>query len=54
MILLVKYREAFSCRDEIGNCLKIEVGLQVIGIVPFFIRSFQIKEDKPMTNREMQ
>ena len=28
--LLVKYREAFSLRDEIGTCPNIEVDLQVI------------------------
>ena len=28
--LLVKYREAFCLRDEIGTCPKIEVDLKVI------------------------
>ena len=42
--MLVKYREAFSLRDEIGTCSNIEVYLHVIDTSPFFIRPFQVKE----------
>ena len=53
--LLVKYREAFSLRDEIGTCPHIEVDLQVIEKFLFFIGPFHVKEeDKTMTDEEMQ
>ena len=53
--LLVKYREAFSLRDEIGTCQNIEVDLQVIDKILFFIRLFDVKEeDKLMIDKEMQ
>ena len=53
--LLVKYREAFSLRIEIGTCPNIEVGLQVTDELPFFIRPFHVKdEDKPMIDKKMQ
>ena len=53
--LLVKYREAFSLRDEIGTCSNIEVDFQVIDKSPFFIRAFHFKkEDKSMIDKEMQ
>ena len=53
--LLVKYREAFHLRDEIGTCLNIEVDLQVIDKSSFFIGPFYVKqEDKPMIEKETQ
>ena len=53
--LLVKDRETFSLRDEIGTCLNIEVDLQVIEKSAFFIRPFYVKgEGKPMTDKGMQ
>ena len=42
--LLVKYKEAFSLRDEIGMCPNIEVDLQVLDKSPFFIRPFHVKK----------
>ena len=53
--LLVKYREAFSLRDEIGTSPNIEVELQVIDISTFFIMPFHVrKQDKPIIDKEMQ
>ena len=52
--LLVKYREAFSLRDEVGTCPNIEVDLQGIDKSPFFKRPTHVKENKPMIDKEMQ
>ena len=35
MDMLYKYKEAFSLRDEIGNCPNIEVGIDVTDKSPF-------------------
>ena len=53
--LLVKNREAFSLKDEIGTYPNIEVDLQVIDKLPLFIRPFYVKDkDKPIIDKEMQ
>ena len=53
--MLVKYREAFSLRDEIGTCPNIEVEIDVTNKSPFFIRSWQMREeDKAFIDKEMK
>ena len=53
--LLVKYREVFSLRDEIGVCSYIEVDMQVIDKSPFFHQMISCqRRDKPMVDKEMQ
>ena len=42
----MKYRKAFSLRDEIGTCPHMEVELELNDTKPFFIRPFPIKEGK--------
>ena len=42
--ILVKYKDAFSLRDEIGLCLNMEVELELNDETLFFIRPFPIKE----------
>ena len=52
--LLVKCREVFSLRDEVGTCPNIEVDLLVIDKSLFFIRPFHVKGNRPMIDQEMQ
>ena len=53
--MLYEYKEAFSLRDEIGTCPNIEIEIDVTDKSPFFIRSYQAKEeDKALINKEMK
>ena len=55
METLYKYKEAFSLRDEIGTCPNIEVEIDVVDKFPFFIRSYNVKEeDKALIDKEMK
>ena len=55
MKLLIKYREAFSLRDEIGECPNLEADIKVIDESHFFVRPFQISEwDKPFMDEQME
>ena len=37
MEMLIKYRDAFSFRDEIGECPNFEADIKVIDESPFFV-----------------
>ena len=51
----VKYKAAFSLRDEIGECPNIKIDIDVIDDTPFFVRPFPIsEEDKPIMDKQMQ
>ena len=52
--ILLKYREAFSLRDEIGLCPNMEVKLELKNKTPYYIRPFTIKEEKIIVDREMR
>ena len=53
--LMLKYREAFSLRDEIGKCPSMEIKLKLNDTTPFFIRPFPITEqEKILVDREMR
>ena len=55
MDMLYKYKDAFSLRDKIGTCLKIEVGIEVTDKSPFFIRPYHVREeDKKVVDKEMK
>ena len=55
MKLVVKYREAFSLRDEIGACPNLTVDIQVIDESPFFVRPFPLSEtDKEFMDEQMR
>ena len=55
MKMLVKYRDAFSLRDEIGECPNLEADIKVIDESPFFVRPFSISEgDKPFMDKQME
>ena len=48
MKMLIKYRDAFSLRDVIGECQNLEADIKVIDGSPFFVRPFPLSEsDKP-------
>ena len=55
MDMLYKYKEAFSLRDEIGTCPTIEVEIEVMDKLPFFIRPYHVREeDKAVMDKEMK
>ena len=55
MKMLIKYRNAFSLRDEIGECPNLEADIKVIDDSPFFVRPFLISEsDKPFMDVQME
>ena len=55
MKMLLKYRNAFSLRDEIGECSNLEADIKVIDDSPFFVRPFPISEsDKPFMDDQME
>ena len=55
MDIILKYQDAFSLRDEIGECPNIRVDIEVIDESPFFVRPFPIsQEDKPVMDWQMQ
>ena len=55
MKLILKYKKAFSLRDEIGECPNLKADVQVIDDSPFFVRPFPISEaDKPYMDWQME
>ena len=55
MKMLIKYRNAFSLRDEIGECPNLEADIKVVDDSPFFVRPFPISEsDKPFMDDQME
>ena len=53
--MLIKYRDAFSHRDEIGECPNLKADIKVIYESPFFVRPFPISEkDKPFIDEQME
>ena len=55
MKMLIKYRDAFSLRDEIGQCPNLKADIKVIDDSPFFVRPFPISEnDKPFMDDQME
>ena len=53
MSMLYKYKEALSLRDEIGTCPNIEVEVDVMDKLPFFIRPHHVK-DKTLIDKDMK
>ena len=55
MKMLIKYRDVFSLRNEIGECPNLEADIKVIDESPFFVRPFPLSEsDKPFINKQME
>ena len=55
MSLIMKYKQAFSLRDEIGHCPNLKADIKIIEDSSFFVRPFPISEaDKPFMDRQME
>ena len=55
MKMILKYRNAFSLRDEIGACPNLTADIKVIDESPFFLRPFPLSEgDKPFMDKQME
>ena len=55
MNMILKHKEAFSLRDEIGECPNLKIDIEVIDKSPFFVRPFRIsEEDKPIMDKQMK
>ena len=55
MKMIIRYRETFSLRDEIGNCPNLKADIKVIDESPFFVRPFPLSEgDKPFMDKQME
>ena len=55
MKMILKYRDAFSLRDEIGECPNLVADIKVIDESPFFVRPFPLSEtDKPFMDQHME
>ena len=53
--VLVKYKHAFSLRDEIGLCPNMENELELNDETPFFVRPFPIKQaEKDVVDKEIR
>ena len=55
MKMLLKYRDAFSLKDEIGKCPNLKADIKVIDESSFFVRPFPLSEsDKPFMDKQME
>ena len=55
MEMLYEYKDVFSLRDEIGMCPNIEVNIEVMDNLPFFIWPYHVKEeDRAVLDKEMR
>ena len=55
MKMILKYRDTFSLRDEIGGCPNLVADIKVIDESPFFVRPFPLSEtDKPFMDQQMK
>ena len=49
------YKDTFSLRDEIGTCPNVEIDIDVMDRMPFFIRHNHVREeDKRILDKEMK
>ena len=55
MHMIMKYKQTFSIRDEIGECTNRKTDKKVIDEFPFFVRPFKIsEEDKTLVDKQME
>ena len=53
--MILKYRDAFSLRDEIGKCPNLAADIKVIDESPFFVRPFPLSQtDKPFMDKQIE
>ena len=55
MQMIIRYRDAFSLRNEIGACPNLTADIKVIDDSAFFVRSFPLSEtDKGSVDGQME
>ena len=55
MKMILRYRDAFSLRDEIGACLNLTADIKVISESPFFVRPFLLSDtDRGLMDVQME
>ena len=55
MKMILRYRDAFSLRDEMGECPNLVADIKVIDESPFFVRPFPLSEtDKQFMDQQME
>ena len=55
MKMILRYRDAFSLRDEIDACLNLTADIKVINESPFFVRPFPLSEtDKGFVDEKLE
>ena len=53
--MIYKYKDTFSLTDEIGTYPNIEIDIDVMEKIPFFIRPYHVREeDKRILDKEMK
>ena len=53
--MIYEYKDAFSLRDEIETYPNIEIDIDIMDRMPFFIRPYHVREeDKRMLDKEMK
>ena len=53
--IILDHKQAFSLRDEIGECPNIKIDIDILDESPFFVRPFPISEDdKPIMDWQME
>ena len=53
--MIYAYKDPFSLRDEIGTCPNIEIDIDIMDRMPFFIRPYHVREeDKRTLDKEMK
>ena len=55
MKMILRYRDAFSLKDEISTCPNLNADIKVIDELPFFVRPFPLSEtDKGFMDEQME
>ena len=55
MKMILRYRDAFSLRDEIGACINLTADIKVISESPFFVRPFPLSDtDRGFIEEQMK
>ena len=53
--MIYEYKDAFSLRNEIGTCPNIEIDIDIMDKMPFFIRPYHVREeDKRILDKEIK
>ena len=52
--MIYEHKDALSSRDEIGTCPNIEIDIDIMDRMPFFIRTYHVKEEKRILDKKMR